>query len=531
MSAPPSTRSRVQVLPAQVADQIAAGEVVERPASVVKELVENALDAGARAVRVELEDGGKTLIRVSDDGQGMDPDDAGTALQRHATSKIHTAADLIGVATFGFRGEALPAIASVSRFEIETSADGVTGTRLRVTGSKIEAREDAVRQRGTTVTIRALFFNTPARRKFLRATATETRAAVEVVTVLALTRPDVAFTLTSDGRVLLDCPPAAQRIDRVRGLWGRELADTLLPVSYREGPLEVNGFAQRPAQARPAGRKGYVFVRGRPIRDPFILRAGEAGYRSTIAPGDRPSLVLFLDLPGDAVDVNVHPAKLEARFRDKFFVEKVVEEAVRAALAPLTAAAPMGGGSTWAGLGVDLGGATPLELFGQGSDTSHSPLPTPLLQVFDTYILFQTDSSVAIVDQHSAHERVLYEDVMRQLTGDGASAQRLLLPLTLDFTPPELEAIDAHRELCSAWDSSSSRSRDVASSCTRSPTRTRGSKRRAAFKSSSPIWLAGVSAAGRIGWSGSLRPSPAAPLSKPAIAWTVRRCGSSSCVS
>ena len=442
-----SARPRVQVLPAQVADQIAAGEVVERPASVVKELVENALDAGAHAVRVELEDGGKTLIRVSDDGQGMDREDAGTALQRHATSKIHAAADLIGVATFGFRGEALPAIASVSRFEIETSPDGATGTRLRVTGGKLDSTEDAVRQRGTTITVRALFFNTPARRKFLRATATETRAAVEALTVLALTRPDVAFTLTSDGRVLLDCPPAARAIDRVRGLWGRELADTLLPVSYREGPLEVSGFAQRPAQARPAGRKGYVFVRGRPIRDPFILRAGEAGYRSTIAPGDRPSLVLFLELPGDAVDVNVHPAKLEARFRDKFFVEKVVEEAVRAALAPLAAAAPMGSGNTWAGLGVDLGGATPLELFGQGGGTSHSPLPTPLLQVFDTYILFQTDTSVAIVDQHSAHERVLYEDVMRQLTGDGVSAQRLLLPLTLDFSPPELEAIDAHREL------------------------------------------------------------------------------------
>ena len=447
MSAPPRTPSRVQILPAQVADQIAAGEVVERPASVVKELVENALDAGAGAVRVELEDGGKTLIRVSDDGQGMDPEDSRTALQRHATSKIHAAADLIGVATFGFRGEALPAIASVSRFEIETSPDGVTGTRLRVTGGKVEASEDAVRQRGTTITVRALFFNTPARRKFLRATATETRAAVEALTVLALTRPDVSFSLTSDGRVLLDCPPAERPIDRVRGLWGRELADTLLPVSYREGPLEVNGFAQRPAQARPAGRKGYVFVRGRPIRDPFILRAGEAGYRSTVAPGDRPSLLLYLDLPGDAVDVNVHPAKLEARFRDKFFVEKVVEEAVRAALAPLAAAAPIGEGTAWAGLGTALGGGTPLELFLQGSDTSHTPRPTPLLQVFDTYILFQTETSVAIVDQHSAHERVLYEDVMRQLTGDGVSAQRLLLPLTLDFSPPELEAIDAHREL------------------------------------------------------------------------------------
>ena len=450
MSAPPHTPSRVQVLPAQVADQIAAGELVERPASVVKELVENALDAGARAVRVELEDGGKTLIRVSDDGQGMDREDAATALQRHATSKIRAAADLIGVATFGFRGEALPAIASVSRFEMETSPDGATGTRLRVTGGKLDLKEDAVRQRGTTITVRVLFFNTPARRKFLRATATETRAAVEALTVLALTRPDVAFTLTSDGRALLDCPTAARAIDRVRGLWGRELADTLLPVSYREGPLEVNGFAQRPAQARPAGRKGYVFVRGRPIRDPFILRAGEAGYRSTIAPGDRPSLVLFLDLPGDAVDVNVHPAKLEARFRDKFFVEKVVEEAVRAALAPLAAAAPLSGGTGYQvpGIGGEMPAGIPMELFGPQHPVpgTRQPVP-PLLQVFDTYILFQTDTSVAIVDQHSAHERVLYEDVMRQLTGDGVPAQRLLLPLTLDFSPPELEAIDSHREL------------------------------------------------------------------------------------
>ncbi|HLQ68379.1 MAG TPA: DNA mismatch repair endonuclease MutL [Gemmatimonadales bacterium] len=440
-------RERVQVLASQVADQIAAGEVVERPASVVKELVENALDAGAQTVRVELEDGGKTLIRVSDDGVGMDREDAGLALQRHATSKIRAAADLIGVATFGFRGEALPAIASVSRFELETSADDGEATRLRVTGGKVVRPEDIARQRGTSVTVRALFYNTPARRKFLRATATETRAALEAVTVLALTRPDVAFSLINDGRELLDCPPASRLIDRVHALWGAELADTLLAVSHRAGPLEVSGLVQRPAQARPAGRKGYVFVRGRPIRDPFILRAAEAGYRSTIAPGDRPSLLLFLDLPGDAVDVNVHPAKLEARFRDKFFVEKVVEEAVRGALAPLEAAVPIGGGNAWAGLGTALSGGTPLELFRQGSDTSHSPLPTPLLQVFDTYILFQTDGGVAIVDQHSAHERVLYEDVMRQLSGDGAPAQRLLLPLTLDFEPAELDAIEAHREL------------------------------------------------------------------------------------
>src|SRR2546423_11734931 len=373
--------SRVQVLASQVADQIAAGEVVERPASVVKELAENALDAGACAVRIELEDGGKLLIRVSDDGAGMDSDDAQLALQRHATSKIRAAADLIGVTTFGFRGEALPAIASVSRFELETSSADGQGTRLRVTGGKLEGCGQAVRRRGTTVTVRALFYNTPARRKFLRAAATETRAAAEAVTVLALTRPDVAFTLTSDERVLLECPPAARLIDRVRALWGVDLADTLLPIAHRPGPLEVRGLAQRPAQARPAGRKGYVFVRGRPIRDPFILRAAEAGYRSTIAPGDRPSLLLFLDLPGDAVDVNVHPAKLEARFRDKFFVEKVVEEAVREALAPLNAAFPLSGvGGSGLGAGVFAGGiSVPLELFSARAPGPDPQAPNPPL--------------------------------------------------------------------------------------------------------------------------------------------------------
>ena len=442
--------ARIAVLPGPVADQIAAGEVVERPSSVVKELVENALDAGARSVRVVIETGGKTLIRVSDDGEGMSRADAELALARHATSKIQVAADLIGVGTFGFRGEALPAIASVSRFELETSSDGRTGTRVSVVGGKLDTVEDAVRQRGTTVVVRGLFFNTPARRKFLRAQATETRAAVEAVTVLALIRPDVAFSLTSDDRVLLDVGPAARPIDRVHALWGRQLADTLLPVKHREGPLEVTGFAQRPAQAKPAGRKGYVFVRGRPIRDPFIVRAAEAGYRSTIAPGDRPSVFLFLDLPGDAVDVNVHPTKLEVRFRDKYFVERVVEESVRRALAPLEAAVSLGEVSGVRGpVPGGYGGiSAPPDLFPHDPLTPDTRHPTPpLLQVFDTYLLFQSDSGVAIVDQHSAHERVLYEGVMRQLTGDGATAQRLLLPLTLEFAPSELEAIDQHREL------------------------------------------------------------------------------------
>ncbi len=444
----------VAVLPSHVADQIAAGEVVERPASVVKELVENALDAGARTVRVELEDGGRSLIRVSDDGSGMSPADARLALQRHATSKIRNAADLIGVDSYGFRGEALPAIASVSRFELETADGTAAGLRLVVSGGTVEREAPAVRQRGTTVTVRGLFFNTPARRKFLRASAAETRATSEIMSLLALARPDVAFTLTSDGRALLETAPAPRPIDRIHALWGRELADTLLPVAHRRGLLEVTGFAQRPSQARPAGRKGYVFVRGRPVRDPFMLRAAEAGYRSAIAPGDRPTLILFLDLPGDAVDVNVHPAKAEVRFRERMQMEQAVEEAIRAALAPLEAAAHLGAGvgagaplqaAAWDGTGAIPAGL-PTELF--SPDAMSGRLRGPeLLQVFDTYLLFQTEEGVAIVDQHSAHERVLYEAVMHQLAGDGAPAQRLLLPLTLEFTAPELEAIEAHREL------------------------------------------------------------------------------------
>jgi len=445
---------RIAVLASQVADQIAAGEVVERPASVVKELVENALDAGARTVRVVIEDGGKALIRVSDDGEGMSAADAALALERHATSKIRDASDLIGVATFGFRGEALPAIASVSRFELETAGADGTGTRLRVLGGKRDASESAVRQRGTTVLVRGLFFNTPARRKFLRAQVTEVRAVVDALTVLALARPDVAFSLESDGRMLLEAPPAARHIDRIAALWGRPFADTLVPVAHREGPLEIRGFIQRPAQAKPTGRKSCVVVHGRPIRDPFIIRAAEAGYRSTIAPGDRPSILLFLELPGDAVDVNVHPAKLEVRFREKFFVEHVVEAAVRRALAPLEAASPVGAGAGSAPTPQGFPGSVPSwdsdapSLFPapEASDARFAG-PSSLLQVFDSYIVFQSDTSVAIVDQHSAHERVLYEAAMRQLTGDGAPAQRLLLPLTLEFTAAELDAIERHRQL------------------------------------------------------------------------------------
>ena len=454
---------RIAILPDAVADQIAAGEVVERPASVVKELVENALDAGARRVRVALENGGKTLIEVSDDGSGMGREDAVLALDRHATSKVRSAADLVGVATFGFRGEALPAIASVSRFAL-TSSDGESGTELTVAGGRLDRVADAVRRRGTTITVRALFFNTPARRKFLRSAASETRAAQEAVSTLALAHPGVGFELEVDGTTRLAVPPGQAPDERLAAVWGRALAGTLVPVSYAAGTFRVEGYVQRPGDAQPTGRRTQLFVNGRPFKDSFLLRAAEAGYRSAIHPGDRPSLYLKIEVaPGD-VDVNVHPAKLEVRFRDRIGVERVVEEAVRHALGALVAAAPVG---DWRPLpaavpaGPDAGVSSGLleELFAASDAASDAASPAtggppeepagfqaPLVQMFDTYIVYQASEGIVIVDQHSAHERVLYEAVLAQLTGADAPAQRLLLPLTLELTDEELDAVERHDE-------------------------------------------------------------------------------------
>ena len=449
---------RIAILPDAVADQIAAGEVVERPASAVKELVENALDAGARHVRVVLENGGKTLIQVSDDGSGMGREDAVLALDRHATSKVRSAADLVGVATFGFRGEALPAIASVSRLGLATS-DGDGGTDLSVTGGRLDRVADAVRQRGTTVTVRALFFNTPARRKFLRSAASETRAAQEALATLALAHPEVGFELEVDGTTRLSVPPAQAPEERLASVWGTALAGTLIPVRYAAGGFEVTGFVQRPGDAQPTGRRTQLFVNGRPFKDPFLVRAAESGYRSAIHPGDRPSIYLRIEVAPGEVDVNVHPAKLEVRFRDRIGVERVVEESVRHALGALVAAAPVGEwrplpAAAMAPAAGALSAAAVDDLFAAPElrdVTGHDPAESvgfqaPLLQMFDTYIVYEAVEGIVIVDQHSAHERVLYESVMAQLTGADAPAQRLLLPLTLDLTDEELDAVERHGE-------------------------------------------------------------------------------------
>jgi DNA mismatch repair protein MutL len=467
---------RIAILPAPVADQIAAGEVIERPASVVKELVENALDAGATEITIELQGGGRTCIAVSDDGVGMDSDDARLAIDRHATSKIRRVADLIGVPTYGFRGEALAAIASVSKFAIETAlAENNDGsgeaTRVVVDGGKSGGVEVTARQRGTTVTVERLFYNTPARRKFLRSQASETRAVVQAVTVLALARLDVAFKLLSDKRTLIDVPRTSDTVERIEALFGRRMAESLVPVDYHSGPLSVRGFVQRPADAKPTGRKAFLFVNGRPFRDPFLVRAAEAGYRATINPGCRPTMFLSLGLPGDAVDVNVHPTKLEVRFRDRRFVEGSVEEGVRVALGGFGSAAVVWGGGEGSLQGAPsarsnfpsaderaatvgwTGSMFDTAEVGTTGAAAQAPIGDQLrelLQVFRTYIVLETPEGVAFVDQHSAHERILYEEALTQLKGEGAAAQRLLLPLTIDLDAREFEAVEANRDLLRA---------------------------------------------------------------------------------
>ena len=466
---------RIAILPSTVADQIAAGEVVERPASVVKELVENAIDAGATHVRVELEQGGKTLVRVSDDGHGMGKEDALLALDRHATSKIKSSADLVGIHSFGFRGEALPAIASVSRVSVVTAEEDGQGTEVAVTGGRIDQVTAAARQKGTTITVRALFFNTPARRKFLRSVSSESRVSGDAVTVLALAHPRVGFELIIDERSRLHLPAGQPLEERLAAVWGRDVAGTMLPVGHAVGSVRIEGFIQRPGDAKPTGRRTQLLVNGRPFKDNFLLRAAEAGYRSAIHPGDRPSLFLNIIIPPGDVDVNVHPAKLEVRFRERFAVERAIEEGVRHALGTLAAAAPVGewrplpvppritgSGEVWAGDDETGGEERSREESDAQRTTDHASgelaldtprsTPTdafagPIWQMFQSYICYEGPDGLVIVDQHSAHERVIYEEVMARISAEGLPAQQLLLPATLELTDEELDVVEAHREV------------------------------------------------------------------------------------
>ena len=491
---------RIAVLPSAVADQIAAGEVVERPASVVKELVENALDAGATTVDVTIEEGGRALVRIADDGCGMDRDDAVLALSRHATSKITAAEQLVGVRSFGFRGEALPAIASVSELQIDTAPDDGAGTTVRVAGGAVPEVRDAARRRGTTVSVHRLFFNTPARQKFLRSARSEWRSILETMHAIATLRRDVHFTVRHDGKVALDLPAVDTLRARLMALWGARELDRFVDVDDVQGPVHVTGLVERPADVGTASRRMLLIVNGRLIRDHGLVRAAEAAYKSTLPAGMRPSLVLQVHVPGGDVDVNVHPAKAEVRFRDRWPIERAVEQAVRRALGLFDASAGIGGWRTYTPAGstppawrpegtvldpsalrisraldglfatrADLQAApafdtppweedaravvgdgmpapAPLALPDERVEPTEPVVVPPLLQLRRTYLMFEHEDGVVLIDQHSAHERVLYEQFMGVLERGEAPSQRLLFPMTLHLGPAEAEAFEAHRE-------------------------------------------------------------------------------------
>ncbi len=476
---------RILRLSPELANQIAAGEVVERPASVVKELVENALDAGATRVSVAMELGGKKLLRVEDDGFGMDPDDARLALERHATSKIARAEDLEAIRTMGFRGEALPSIASVSHLVLRTRPrDAVAGTEIRINGGIVASVAEVGLAPGTVVEVGDLFYNLPARRKFLKSDVAEATQVSRMVTLLALAHPEVGFTLTSGPRTLLRVPPALRLDERFFQIYGER--KDLVPVSREGGGIRVTGYVAALADEGPTRGAQQFFINRRIVKDRTIAHAVIDAYARATARERSPEAHLFIEMPADAVDVNVHPTKAEVRFRHQSLVHEVIRRAVADAIgtqaAPELQLAPPP--APWAGpVAQSLpdvlssmtrvesgGGAVPgprpdLPAF-DARDPWERPAPAPMTsavppsveragaslaevaikpllplgQFRDTFIIAVDSDGVAIIDQHVAHERVLYERFMSRLTSGDMESQRLLTPLVLDL-PPDARAV------------------------------------------------------------------------------------------
>jgi DNA mismatch repair protein MutL len=535
---------RIHVLSESVANKIAAGEVVERPASVVKELLENSLDAGSTRIKIQVEAGGKKLIQVTDNGCGMVRDDALLAFERHATSKIKDAEDLLGVATLGFRGEALPSIASVSRLHLETRAsDEDSGTVVEINGGKIFKVEEAGLPAGTSITIRDLFFNTPARKKFLKAESTELSHIASLVTHYALAHPDKHFELHSTTNAILVAPPVAGSSERVYQVFGKDVLDQLIPIAAvqplahvglpqpppwrrekedeEQGPVEpgemrAHGFVSKPEIQKLNRNSIYVFVNGRLIRDRLIQHALIEAYRNILPPTVFPVVLLFLELPSGEVDVNVHPSKTEVRFRQQSVMHDFVRDSVRAALmkarpvprfmteinahptatSSLTPGTRFGAGQSVGlhtlpapvesqafalqapvpppiterfhfgvdGIAVDGNAALSQVRVPQAvsevieNDNCAPPLPEepeepgdfanndltpslgslkPLGQIRESFILAVNHEGLWIVDQHVAHERVLFEKVLKQRAAQKVESQRLLMPLVLELTPAQ----------------------------------------------------------------------------------------------
>ena len=485
----PRPMPKIHRLPLHLANQIAAGEVVERPASVVKELIENAIDANAKRISVAVELGGKKLIRVEDDGDGMEGDDARLAIERHATSKIGSPEDLSAIRTLGFRGEALPSIASVSHFVLRTRGRGSgagTGTEIRVNGGTIAAEREVGAPEGTCIEVADLFYNLPARRKFLKSDTAETTQISRLVTQMALGYPEVGFRLTSGstgsapGRKLLECPPSAGLHERFFQLFGERL--DLVEVRKEAGGLTIHGYVAALGDQGPVRGSQNVFVNRRIVRDRTIAHAISEAYSVATIKERSPEVHLFIQIAPDRVDVNVHPTKAEVRFLEQSLVHEVLRRALGEALGQgrtpelqFTAFAPRPGeprpmgipgvmagatvGSRWTAehdavwrslAGPDAGAPVQAESSSgatvpSGSITAADIRPMiPLGQFRDTFIIAVDDEGVAIIDQHVAHERVLFEQVMERLTSGRLEGQRLLTPILIELSPAQRQALQQH---------------------------------------------------------------------------------------
>jgi len=461
-----------------LANQIAAGEVVERPASVVKELVENALDAGARRIRVHVELGGKKQVQVEDDGEGMEPEDARLSLERHATSKIRRADDLAAIVTMGFRGEALPSIASVSHFVLRTRARGQqTGTEIRVNGGTVASAVETGAPEGTRIEVNDLFYNLPARRKFLKSDSAESAQVSRVVTQLALANQTVGFTLTSAGRTVLECPPAVSLRDRLYQLYGDRV--DLLEVGKVAGGIRLSGYIAALAEQGPTRGPQNVFVNRRIVKDRTIAHAIINAYSVASIKERSPEVHLFIDMSADAVDVNVHPTKAEVRFRDQSYIHELVRRTLGDALgrgpAPeLQLEAPPGltpqpstlplphaytsvFPSRWSTAPTRDSALAPtsdspfaptdVSPLAPTSDRDLAPTIRPMMplgQFRDTFIIAVDEEGIAIIDQHVAHERVLFERITERLTSGRLESQRLLEPMILELPPATRHALTTH---------------------------------------------------------------------------------------
>ncbi|PYJ24307.1 MAG: DNA mismatch repair endonuclease MutL, partial [Verrucomicrobia bacterium] len=478
---------RIRLLPDAVASQVAAGEVVERPASVVKELIENSVDAGARKIDVMIRRGGISLVRVVDDGCGMDRDDALLSLERHATSKIRSAADLQTVATLGFRGEALPSIASVSRFRLTTrERNALAGTEIVVNGGKIDIVRDGGEAPGTQVEVRSLFFNVPARRKFLRSENTESRNIEHQIHLQAIGHPQIAFTLLRDDRLVFQLPATTTLGDRIRDLYGAELLERLIQLhGVAPRKIQIAGFIGQAGLSRQTRTQQLIFVSGRAIESGLITSAIREGYHTALMKGQYPVTFLFLDLDPATVDVNVHPSKREVRFRDPGAVREAVARCIQQTLergrtewqqkfrAPTVVPSIVGTASALPQISATI---TPRELpqlereFAlRGQKTVEPPIgrrekmpissqenltqdrarSTPVQQQFQIigvlnklYVLMENANGLVLVDQHAAHERILFEELRRRMEEQGVPSQKLLLSQIFELPPRDADWVE-----------------------------------------------------------------------------------------